>query len=315
MASSGHPLADTSEGRASFLSRLRRAVDEERFFGTLLITPMQLLLWFLLIIPTIIVIYLSLVAWEPRMGVDWWQAPFAFLRNYAQIFQDGRFWAAIGRSLGVVVAAGGLEFAVGLGLALLFMRDFPGKRIVTSVILYPMMLPWVVVGLAFYLLFLDRGPVNFVLTQWFGSGATVEWFKNPLLAMGTIVLADIWQWTPFLFLILYSGLGALPKDPVEAAMNLGANRWQIFRHVTLPMLKPVILIALVIRALEAFKIFDLVFVMTGGGPGTSTETISLYIYRVGFVFGQLSYAAAMAVLILVMITLVTRFAIQPIEEG
>jgi multiple sugar transport system permease protein len=178
-----------------------------------------------------------------------------------------------------------------------------------------MMLPWVVVGLCFYLLFLDRGPVNYLLVQLFGPVAAVEWFKNPPLAMGTIILADVWQWTPFLFLILYSALGALPKDPVEAAMTLGASRWQIFRHVTLPMLKPVILIAITIRSLEAFKIFDLVFIMTGGGPGTATESISVYIYRVGFAFGQLSYAAAMAVLILITISLITRFAIRPIEQG
>lgn len=213
-----------------------------------------------------------------------------------------------------MVVAVTLEFLLGLGLALFFMRDLPGKRIMTSVILYPMMLPWVVVGLCFYLLFLDRGPVNYVLAQLFGPAAAVEWFKSPPLAIGTIILADVWQWTPFLFLILYSGLGALPKDPIEAALTLGANRWQIFRHVTLPMLKPVILIGLVIRSLEAFKIFDLVFIMTGGGPGTATESISVYIYRVGFLFGQLSYAAAMAVLILISISLVTSFAIRPIGQ-
>lgn len=296
------------------LVRLGERLTSERFFGTALIAPMQLLLWFLLIIPTLIVIYLSVVAWEPRMGVEWWNAPFAFLSNYNKVLQDGRFWAAIARSAGIVVVAVGLEFLLGLGMALFFSRQLPGKRLMTSVILYPMMLPWVVVGLCFYLLFLDRGPVNYLLTQLLGPQAAVEWFKSPPLAIGTIVLGDIWQWTPFLFLILYSGLGALPKDPVEAALNLGANRWQIFRYVTLPMLRPVILIALVIRALEAFKIFDLIFVMTGGGPGTATETISLYIYRAGFLFGQLSYAAAMAVLILLMITLITRYAIRPLEQ-
>lgn len=303
------PKHSTEKGPA----RLMRLLYEDRFFGTALIAPMQLLLWFLLIVPTLIVLYLSLVAWEPRMGVDWWNAPFIFLGNYVKVFQDSRFWAAIGRSVIIVAVAVSLEFLIGLVLALLFSRDFPGKRVMTSVILYPMMLPWVVVGLTFYLLFLDRGPVNYLLTQLFGPGAAVEWFKEPVLAFAAIIIGDVWQWTPFLFLILYSGLGALPREPIEAAMNLGATRWQIFRHITLPMLKPVIVIALVIRALEAFKIFDLVFVMTGGGPGTATETISLYIYRVGFLFGQLSYAAAMAVLILVMIAFVTRLAVQPVE--
>ncbi len=312
-SSSSEPI--TEQNQIGIIARIGRALNSERFFGTSLITPMQLMLWFLLIIPTFIVLYLSFVAWEPRMGVDWWQAPFTFLGNYAKVFQDGRFWSAIGRSAGIVAVAVSLEFLIGLGLALFFMRDMFAKRIMTSVILYPMMLPWVVVGLCFYLLFLDRGPVNYVLTQFLGSQASIEWFKNPPLALGTIVLADVWQWTPFLFLILYSGLGALPKDPVEAAMNLGASRWQIFRYVTLPMLKPVIIIALVIRSLEAFKIFDLVFIMTGGGPGTATETISVYIYRAGFLFGQLSYAAAMAVIILIMISIITNYAIRPLEQS
>lgn len=306
----------SSEARSLGLwARLERAMINERIFGTLLIAPMQLTLWFLLIVPTLIVIYLSLVAWEPRMGVDWWQAPFAFLDNYIKVFRDGRFWAAIGRSAGIVAVAVSLEFLLGLALALLFMRNIPLRRIMTSVILYPMMLPWVVVGLCFYLLFLDRGPVNYILTQVLGPGAMVEWFKSPPLAMAAIIMGDVWQWTPFLFLIIYSGLAALPRDPIEAAMNLGANRWQIFRYITLPQLKPVILIAVVIRSLEAFKIFDLIFVMTGGGPGTATETISLYIYRAGFLFGQLSYAAAMAVLILIMISVVTSYAVRPLEDS
>jgi multiple sugar transport system permease protein len=296
------------------LSRLERKLSSERVFGIALIAPMQLLLWFLLIIPTLIVIYLSFVRWEPRMGVDWWDAPFAFLGNYTRVITDFRFWSALGRSAGIVVVAVTLEFLIGMALALFFSRSFPGKRIMTSAILYPMMLPWVVVGLCFYLLFLDRGPVNYVLTQILNRPINVEWFKHPPLAMATIILADVWQWTPFLFLILYSGLGALPKEPVEAAMTLGASRWQIFRYITLPMLKPVILIALVIRSLEAFKIFDVVFIMTGGGPGTATETISVYIYRVGFVFGQLSYAAAMAVLILVLVTMITRMGVRPLEK-
>lgn len=304
-----------SPPKSGVLTKLYAALNSERLFGTTLITPMQLLLWFLLIIPTLIVIYLSVVAWEPRMGVDWWQAPFIFLGNYAKVIQDGRFWAAIGRSAGIVLVAVTLEFLLGLILALLFMREMPGRRLMTSVILYPMMLPWVVVGLCFYLLFLDGGPVNFLLTSILGPDAAVGWFRSPPLAMATIIIGDVWQWTPFLFLILYSGLGALPKDPVEAAMNLGANRWQIFRYVTLPQLKPVILIALVIRGLEAFKIFDLIFIMTGGGPGTATESISLYIYRVGFLFGQLSYAAAMAVLILIMTSVITSFAVRPLEES
>lgn len=289
--------------------------DEERWIGQLLILPMQLLIWFVLIIPMLIVIYLSLVSWQPIMGVDWWQAPFAGLSNYGQALQDQRFLTALGRTIGLVLAAVSLEFLLGLALALFFhQQEFPGKRIFASILLYPMMLPWVVVGLCFYLLFLDKGPVNYILISLFGANASVQWYQNPILALMTIALADIWQWTPFMFLVIYSGLGALPPEPVEAAMTLGANRWEIFRYIVFPMLKPVMLIALIIRTLEAFKIFDLVYIMTGGGPGTSTESLSLYLYRTGFIYGQLSYAAAMALLVLILVALVARLAVRPLER-
>ncbi len=294
------------------VSRLGRIINKETNFQIALVAPLQLLLWFLLIVPTIIVLYLSIIAWQPILG-DWTEAPIVWLKNYGDVLSDRVFWAALGRTVAVVAITVSLAFITGLGLALLFQGEFFAKRVLTSVILYPMMLPWVVVGFTFYLLFLPQGPVNYLLTQVLGPNAAVSWFLEPLPAFSTIVLADVWQWLPFMFLILYSGLGALPREPLEAAMTLGANRWQIFRHVTLPMLKPIIIIALVIRALEAFKIFDLIFIMTDGGPGTKTESISLYIYRLSFEYQRLSYAAAMAVLILLLVTIITRMAIRPLE--
>jgi len=294
------------------VTRFSRWLNQERVFKIALVTPLQVTMWVILIVPTLLVLYLSFVRWEPILG-DWTRAPFIGLGNYARVLADPRFWETLRRTLVIVFFAVSLEFLLGLALAVFSLGHFPGKRLFTSVILYPMMLPWVVVGFTFYLLFLDKGPVNYLLIRLFGPGAAQPWFKEPPLAIGTIILADVWQWTPFMFLILYSGLGALPKEPVEAAMTLGARRWQIFRLVTLPMLRPVIIIALVIRALECFKIFDLVFIMTGGGPGTATESLSLFIYRAGFVYGQLSYAAALAVLLLIAISLVTRVAIRPLE--
>ncbi|HEV8338550.1 MAG TPA: sugar ABC transporter permease [bacterium] len=293
---------------------LAALLNQERVFALALIAPLQFLLWFLLIIPTIIVLYLSLVNWQPIMGVDWWQAPFAWLGNYARVLQDRRFWEALLRTAGLVGVSVSLEFLLGLGLALLFRQDFRGKRLLTSVVLYPMMLPWVVVGLVFFLLFLDKGPVNYLIGRLLGADAPFDWYGHSISALGVIVLADVWQWTPFMFLILYSGLGALPKEPQEAALTLGASRWQVFRLVMLPLLRPIVFIAIVIRALEAFKIFDLVFIITRGGPGTATESLSLYLYLLSAVYGQLSYAAAMAVLVLVLVAMLTRVATKPLEQ-
>lgn len=293
------------------LNKLYTWLNQDRVFKVTLVTPMQLLLTFLLMPPFAIVIYLAFVNWQPILG-GWTEAPFAGVSNFVRLFSDPRFYEALARTVVIVILAVGLEFLFGLGLALLFSREFRGKRIFTSVILYPMMLPWVVVGFTFYLLFLDHGPVNYALMRVFGPGAMISWFRSSTSAIAAIITGDVWQWTPFMFLIFYSGLGALPKEPREAAMTLGATPFQIFRYVTFPMLKPVILVAVVIRALECFKIFDLVYIMTGGGPGVSTETLSLYIYRVAFKYGQLSYAAAVAVVVLVTISLVTRFAVRPL---
>ncbi len=295
------------------VSELGRQLNRESVFKISLVAPMQLLLWFLLIVPFLIVIYLSFVKWQPILG-SWTEAPFAWFGNFQKLFTEVRFYEALGRTLAIVVIAVTVEFVFALGLALLFTRDFFGKRLFTSVILYPMMLPWVVVGFIFYLLFIDHGLVNSILTALFGPSATISWLRTSVPALSAIILGDVWQWTPFMFLLLYSGLGALPREPKEAAMTLGATPWQIFRYVTFPSLKPVILIAIIIRALEAFKIFDLVFIMTGGGPGTATETLSIYIYRTGFRYVQLSYAAALAIVILITISIVTRLALRPLFE-
>lgn len=292
-------------------TRFSQFLNREVVFKTALITPMQLLLTFLLMPPFAIVIYLAFVKWQPILS-SWTDAPFIGIQNFAKLFTEPRFYEALARTLVIVVVAVGLEFSLGLGLALLFSKPFRGKSIFTSVILYPMMLPWVVVGFIFYLLFLDHGPVNYALAALFGSGAMVSWLRNPTPAISAIILGDVWQWTPFMFLIFYSGLGALPKEPREAAMTLGASSWQIFRYITLPMLKPIVYVAVVIRALECFKIFDLVYIMTGGGPGVSTESLSLYIYRVAFKYGQLSYAAALALVVLIAISVITRIAVRPL---
>lgn len=293
------------------IKRCSSVFSRDRVFKTTLVIPMQLLLNFLLLPPFAIVCYFAFVKWQPILG-SWTEAPFVGIRNFATLFAEPRFYEALGRTLAIVILAVSLEFILGLALALLFSKRFHGKKLFTSVILYPMMLPWVVVGFTFYLLFLDHGPVNYALSLFLGPRAMISWLSRPIPALAAIILGDVWQWTPFMFLICYAGLGALPKEPREAAMTLGANSWQIFKYVTFPMLRPVIYVAIVIRALECFKIFDLVYIMTGGGPGVSTESLSLYIYRVAFKYGQLSYAAAVAMVVLLSIAVITRVAVRPL---
>lgn len=291
----------------------RRLLYSDAWFKQLMVLPLQAVIWAILVVPLFIAIYLSFVDWQPISGLEWWQAPFAGLGNYRRALQDPRLQDAFVRTVLLVLSVVSVELVLGLGLAVLFNRRFPARRLYSSILLFPMMLPWVVVGLIFFLLFIEQGPVNFLLTRILGPDGRVDWLGRPLLALFAIGLGDVWQWTPFMFLVTYSALAAVPPEPVEAARTLGAGDWQIFRRITLPTIKPVILIAVLIRGLEAFKIFDLIFIMTGGGPGTSTESISLYLYRTGFAFGQLSFAAAAAVMVLVFVVIVAWLSLRPLR--
>jgi multiple sugar transport system permease protein len=133
----------------------------------------------------------------------------------------------------------------------------------------------------------------------------LTWTASPKLAMAAVIIADVWQWTPFIFLILLAGLQAIPQEPYEAALIDGSSRWQTFLHVTLPLLKPAILIALLLRTMDLLRVFDQIFILTEGGPGFATETLSLYIYRTAFRFSNFGYAAAMSFVLLVLTNLIS----------
>jgi multiple sugar transport system permease protein len=161
-----------------------------------------------------------------------------------------------------------------------------------------MMIIPVVVGYDFSMLLVDTGPLNSVLSVLTGQDVRIRWMSDYRAAQVAVVIADIWQWTPLTFLIFVSGLSALPPEPIKAARVMGATRWQVFRHVQLPLLKPVIVIAVVIRAMEALKIFDMPMLLTQGGPGNATETLSIFLWRNAWGFNKISYAAAASLLVL-----------------
>jgi multiple sugar transport system permease protein len=297
------------------VDRLIKWIGKTETFKRLSILPLNLVLNFVLIVPFAIMIFLSFTKWEPLSGYDWWHASIAGVPRFAEAFGDPRLlWALVRTTIFVAVVLP-LEFLLGLGMAILFLGDFRGKRGFTSVIMYPMMMPWVVVGLGFYLMFQYFGPVNLLLLKpVLGEGMMIDWFTNPVLAFVVIMIADIWQWTPLMFLIIYAGLAAVPRRLVEAAEVLGASPIRVLRTVRLPLIKSLAVVAIIIRGLEAFKVFDIVYIMTGGGPGVnSTEVISLYVYNLAIVYHNTSYACAVSLIIMVGIALVTRLAIRPLE--
>ena len=274
---------------------------EAKRLGLYMSLPAQVLLVFIVAFPFLMQVYISLTWWGPLDGTLWTLAyeSMNWFGQYGYIFEDGRFWGAIGKTFLIVAVCVPIEFLLGLGLAILFVQKFPGRKVFYSIMLTPMMIVPAVTGLMFFLLFQGTGPINDML----GLPPDFSWLQDINRSMISIMIADIWQWTPLMFLILLAGILGVPEDQLRMASLLGANQWQSFIRIVLPKMKIVMIIALVIRAVESFKIFDTVFIMTRGGPGVATETISLYIYKMTFADLEWSYVAAMGLFILVGLSL------------
>ena len=243
---------------------------------------------------------------EYRLG----QSPtFVGLQNYRHLLVDETFRASLLTTLVFTVAATGVEFILGLGLALLLKEEFSFQGLIRSSLIVPMVIAPVVVGIIWRLLYsADVGLFSFAVNAL--TGRTVSVLSNPTLALPALILVDVWEWTPFMFLLLLAGIQSLPQEPFEAARVDGAGPWNVFLHLTMPMLRPVIVVAILIRALDAFTVFDQVFVLTQGGPGTATEVATLMIYKSAFRFSQFGYAAAMAIALLVLITFFSAAVIR-----
>jgi len=220
------------------------------------------------------------------------QATWIGAEHYIALMRNNSFWTALRNTLLFVATAVSLELILGLALAmLLHRRSTPGRNIFRSILLTPMFITPIAVGLMFRFLLNSQLGVITKLTEIIGL--RIDWFstQNALL---TLALIDVWQWTPLMLLLLLAGLESLPEEPFEAARVDGASAWQSFCYLTLPMLRPALLAAVIIRMLDAFKVYEYVYAITRGGPGESTETIQYHIYRVGFLYYRLGEASAMA---------------------
>lgn len=225
---------------------------------------------------------------------------FVGLQNYRNLLLDASFHSSLETTLIFTVVATAFEFVLGLGLALLLEEEFSFQGVIRSSLIVPMAIAPVVVGIIWRLLYgADVGLFSFVVQA--VTGKSISVLSSTTLALPALILVDIWEWTPFMFLILLAGIQSLPQEPFEAARVDGASSWNMFWHLTVPMLKPVIVVSLLIRALDAFTVFDQVFVLTQGGPGTATEVATLMIYKTAFRFSQFGYGAAMAIGLLVLV--------------
>ncbi|HEX7973577.1 MAG TPA: sugar ABC transporter permease [Anaerolineales bacterium] len=265
----------------------------------LYIAPAFLVLVIILVYPLGYSFWLTFHQWTLRdfiRGVPW-----VGLQNYIALFSNPDFLNSLRVTFIFVISAIAIEFTLGMGLALLLNHDLKGKGFIRSMILLPMMCTNVVIGLTWRLLFnYNFGIINFYLTQ--VGLSPVEWLSVPNLAMVSVIIVDVWNTTSFVALMLLAGLQSLPEEPFEAAKIDGASAWQTFSYITLPLLRQSILVALLWRLIDTFRIFDVVYLLTAGGPAHATETVSIYVYNYGFKSFNLGYASA-ATYIMIMIML------------
>lgn len=264
-----------------------------------LMAPLAVLLGLIVVYPLGYSLWLSLTDYSIlRQG----QADFVGLRQYLDLPGNENYLTALRNTLVFVALAVGLELLLGLALALALQRQRRARDLTRSFLLAPMFVTPIAVGLMFrFLLNQQLGAIPELLDR---VNVTIDFF-SPSLALLTIVAIDVWQWTPFMLLLLLAGLESLPRQPFEAARVDGASAWLTLRKVTLPLLRPVITVAVLIRMLDAFKVFEYVFATTRGGPGVATETIQYQVYRTGFQFFRLGEAAAMAFVLVAIVLGIT----------
>lgn len=283
---------------------------KEKYLPWLLLCPVFVLLIAVTIYPFIYGVYLSLSRYSIIMGLS-----FRGIGNYIELFRDSRFLHSLGITLIFVFSAVGLEFLVGLGVALLLSRQFWQKRVFISLIYIPMIMAPIAVALMWRMLYnADFGPINYFLLSANLTGRKIAWLSETRYALFSLIVVDVWQWSPFVFLVLYAGLQSVPPELLEAAQIDGASRWKAFQYIIFPFLSSFIILAFLFRIMDAFKIFDSISVLTKGGPGTSTEVVSWLSYLTGFTYFRLGYAAAMSMILFAIIMVISQTLLRKVGK-
>jgi multiple sugar transport system permease protein len=284
----------------------RRAI---RRFKLSLLAPLIALFAFVLIPVLMLQLYFSFHQWTVYLS-SWWEADFVGLDLFQEVLTDPRFGWAVVRSLAFATGSTFGCFIFGFLLAYLMNRPFRGQAIFYIIFLLPMLTVPVVVAYTAEMMLYQSGPLNDLISRLSGVDFKPSWLSNPNLALMTVGLLEIWNWTPFSFIIMSAGLAAIPKEPIEAAQILGASKWRIFWEVQLPLLRPVILLALVLRFLEAMAEFPKTWALFQGGPGSATETLPVYIFMTTWQYFQISKGAAMSYIVMLLMIVIVLGAIQ-----
>jgi multiple sugar transport system permease protein len=300
---SRHPQADVIQKR-SFLARI--GPSNRKLFPWVLMAPTLIILFALGIYPFLYALYIA--AHNYVLSKPYMPRFFVGLYQYQSVIQDQDFWSALRTTIWFTVQAVFFEFWFGLGLALLFARKLRGVSVMRLLILIPMILPPLVAALIWrYMFYPGAGLVTHyigLITNALGWGS-VPFLSHPTIAFQTLIFVDIWEWTPFMFLMMSAGLASIPRQPYEAAEIDGAGSWRVFWTITMPLLRPAILIAVIIRTMDAFRTYELIVIMTRGGPGNATTTLNVYLTKTGLEFFDASKAAAISLIMMMVIILMS----------
>jgi len=270
------------------------------------LAPAALILGAVALFPAVYVLWLSLERRSLALGVT----EFVGLDNYVRLVGDARFWNAFANTVYFTAVSVALELMLGLAIAMLLARAFRGRALLYAVILIPWAIPTVVSARMWEWIYnADFGVLNYLL------GAQVNWLGSPAWAMHAAILMDVWKSTPFVTILLLAGLQNIPRELYHAARLDGASVWTVFYRLTLPLLLPLILVVLIFRTIDAFRVFDAIYVLTGGGPANTTETLSIYAYKILFQTLEFGYGSALAVIVLLTVGAVTIFYARLLRRG
>lgn len=289
-------------------SRLGRALDDR--IPYLVVVPAILILLLVGLFP---LIYSLLVSFQ-HLTMTENDAAFAGLLNYRELFKDARLWGALGHTVVITVIALPLELLVGFLMAQLFLEHMPGRQVFVALLVLPTVISPIVAGATWRLMFDVRfGPIGEIIGFFTGQPVSILWTVNPSLVYPAIIVCEVWQWSPFMFLLLLAAMSNVDPSQLEAAELDGASYFLVLRKIVLPAIAPVIAVASLIRGLDLVRIFDIIWALTEGGPGSMTETISLYTYVQGFSQFETSYTAAIAFLVIALLTMITTVILKRME--
>src|SRR5512143_1353245 len=265
----------------------------ERAFAWLFPSPAIVVLLLMMAFPVAYTLYLSFTNWTPTVGGV---PKLIGLQNYIKLItEDERFRNAFVRTLVFTTAGVSVQCILGVALALAFNREFAGRGFFRTIFLMSMVATPVAIALVWMMVLdINAGVLNYVLQKL--AGIRVAWLSNRSIVLWSMILVDTWQWTPFIMLIALAGLSALPTEPYESAQIDGASSAQLFWHLTLPMLRPTLMVALMFRSIDALKTFDIIYVITGGGPAYASATLNIYAFSQGFQYFNMGYASAILAL-------------------